>query len=184
VNSMYHFKIDSSAVQPIMNAIEQYNGLMAGKHDFFLIPGVESATQELNELWNEMRPAESDKRTLDINFDEPLTRQQLLTVVRAFEVSVFLGDGRYCSLLDHVEPVLQRHPNPYLLRQAFVQAEQHFAEMSIVKRVDPKFRELAVISRELLASLRICGQDIREWIGPGMTITKKTGLDEDSELNP
>lgn len=184
MTSMYHFKINPSAVQPILNAIEQYNGLMAGQPDFFLVPGVESATQQLNQLWNEMRPADSDKRTLDINFDEPLTRQQLLTVFRAFEVSVFLGDGRYCSLLDHVEPVLQRHPNAYLLRQAFVYAEQHFAEMGIEKRVDPKFRELAVISRELMASLRICGQDIKEWVGPGMTITKKTQLDEDSELNP
>ncbi|AXH59426.1 hypothetical protein [Pseudomonas amygdali] len=181
---MYHFKIDPPALQPIMNAIEQYSALMAGQPNFFLIPGVESATQELNQLWNEMRPAESDKPALGINFDEPLTRQQLLTVIRAFEVSVFLGDGRYCSLLDHVEPLLQRHPNAYLLRQAFVQAEQNFAEMRIEKRVDPKFRELAVISRELMASLRICGQDIKEWVGPGMTIIKKTQLDEDAELNP
>lgn len=184
MTSMYHFKIDPTAVQSITNAIEQYNGLMAGQPDFFHAPGVESATQELNQLWNEMRPAESDKRTLDINFNEPLTRQQLLTVFRAFEVSVFLGDGRYCSLLDHVEAVLQRHPNSYLLRQAFVQAEQHFADMRIEKRVDPNFRELAVISRELMASLRICDQDIKEWIGPGMTITKNTQLDEVSELNP
>ena len=179
---MYQFQIDSALVQPINKAVEQYNGLLSGRADFFLTPAARCATQELNVLWNELRAIEGDQPALEIDFEEPLSRQQLIALVRAFSVSVFLGDGRYCSLLEQVDPMLHRHPNGFMLRQAFAVAEQNFIEMGVEKNVDPKFREMAAVCRDLMMSMRSCGHDIKHWTGPGITIIKRQPVDEAADM--
>lgn len=179
---MYQFHIDTALVERINQAIEQYNGLLAGRPDFFLTPRARCATQELNQLWNDLQPDAGEQPALDIDFEKPLSRQQMLALVRAFEVSVFLGDGRYCSLLDQVDTMLYRHPNGFMLRQAFAVAEQHFIEMGIEKHVDPKFRELAAVCRDLMMSMRTCGHDIKHWTGPGITIIKRQPVIETEDM--
>ncbi|MBD8089287.1 hypothetical protein IFT48_04770 [Pseudomonas fluorescens] len=179
---MYQFKIDQDLAQPINAAIVQYNDLLAGRTDFFAKYGHPDAAVELNQLWNGLRPAVVEQPLFCVDLEDCLSRAQLTTMVRAFEVSVFLGDGRYCSLLDHVHPLLERHPNGFMLRQAFGLAEQTFVDMGLAKQVDPKFRELASGLRELLASMRLAACNIKQWAGPGMIIIKQQA-EESCELS-
>lgn len=166
---MYKIHIEPTLQASLSGVLDQYNALIEGRPNLF---GAEGATAELNEVWNQLSPGTMKKPGLSIDFDSPVTRSQLIGLVKALEVAVFIGDGRYSSLLDHIHPVLERHANAYLLRQSFVLAEQSFADLGLKKSVSADFRSIAGLLRDAFGSVTGPMLPNGHLEAPGITIEK------------
>lgn len=145
---MYEISIHPSLKSSVESAIKQYNALVAATPGALLKPGYEMQTTLVSELWDQIPRSALPAKELEVDFDKPLAKSQMLSLIRALEMAVFLGDGRYCSVIGYLNSVIDHHPNAYELRQAFLSAEQALLESGVQTDVDPRFRQLASSLRD------------------------------------
>lgn len=169
---MYTIDFASSVSHQVRQCVGFYRALHAGQQDIWSRLPHYPLTSALNELWNQSVCIQNQQPPARLVDSEQATLSDIRFIARALELFIHVNDGRFCMALDMFTDVLNRHSNPFLLRQAFADAQAAIESQGAVKAPLTELRALAVQMKADFEVNALTRPDFSVWVHGESEITR------------
>lgn len=173
---MYTIDFASSISTQVRQCVGFYRALHAGQPNVWSRLPHYPLTSALNELWNQSVCIQNQQQPARLVDSEQATLSDIRFIARALELFIHVNDGRFCLALDMLTDVLNRHSNPFLLRQTFADAQEAIESSGAVKAPLAELRALAVQMKADFEVNALTRPDFSVWVHGESGITRAMPL--------
>lgn len=141
---MFRIEFAPAILPTLQFCLDNFHALRAAQQGVWEKMNNPLITQRIQDLWAEIIPKEP-AQAMSLSPQSTLSLAELKDLLRAMECHIHINDGRYCATLACLDDVIQRHSNPFALRQAFAHAENDY-QSSGAGQIKQSLQELRMLT--------------------------------------